>query len=103
MQLMVDGQQCRALIDTGCTDNIIHSLMCTQWRAESITVTTISGDPFVCSGKGTVRVQTPTGQCADVEVLVVEEKTMGADMVVGMSGITALGAWVWFPISLWVP
>ena len=91
MELQVNGRQCRVLIDTGCTDNIVYSPVCTQWRPERVTVTTISGDPFTCSGKGTVAVQTPSGQHADVEVLVVSERPMGADMIIGMAGIAALG------------
>ena len=86
MELQVNGRQCRVLIDTGCTDNIVYSPVCTQWRPERVTVTTISGDPFTCSGKGTVAVQTPSGQHADVEVLVVSERPMGADMIIHRHG-----------------
>ena len=91
MQLWIDGQPCRALIDTGCTDNIVHAAYCKRWRPQSVTVTTISGDPFACCGKGNVTVETPTGQSAEIEVLVVSAPPMGVDAIVGMSGIAALG------------
>ena len=36
-------------------------------------------------------VETPTGRCAALDVLVVDQRPLGADMVLGMSGISALG------------
>ena len=54
-------------------------------------VTTISGGELMCSGVGSVVVQAPTGHCASLEVLVVEKRPLGVDLVLGVAGITALG------------
>ena len=91
MQLRVDGKACRVLIDTGSTDTIVFASFCARWRPRRIDVTTISGGSLRCLGVGSVDVETPTGRCAALDVLVVDQRPLGADMVLGMSGISALG------------
>ncbi|XP_043229476.1 uncharacterized protein LOC122385340 [Amphibalanus amphitrite] len=61
------------------------------WRRRVVRVTTISGDDLKCSGIGSVTVEAPTGHRAALETLVVEERPLGVDMVLGVSGISALG------------
>ena len=51
----------------------------------------MSGEPFYCSGTGTVTVSTATGQSAELDVLVMEDRPMGVDAVIGVPGISALG------------
>ena len=51
----------------------------------------MSGDPFQCSGVGSASVETVSGQRAVVDVLVVHERPMGVEMVLGITGISALG------------
>ena len=91
MLLKVDGRICRALIDTGSTDTIIFAPLCARWRPRRIDVTTISGGCLPCRGVGSVEVETPTGRRAVLEALVVDQRPLGADMVLGMSGIGVLG------------
>ncbi|XP_043240078.1 uncharacterized protein LOC122390810 [Amphibalanus amphitrite] len=90
-RLHVDGRECSVLIDTGSTDTIIYAPFCAQWRRRVVRVTTISGDDLKCSGIGSVTVEAPTGHRAALETLVVEERPLGVDMVLGVSGISALG------------
>ncbi|KAF0307097.1 hypothetical protein FJT64_021512 [Amphibalanus amphitrite] len=90
-RLHVDGRECTVLIDTGSTDTIIYAPFCAQWRRRVVRVTTISGDDLKCSGIGSVTVEAPTGHRAALETLVVEERPLGVDMVLGVSGISALG------------
>ena len=87
----VDGSACRALVDSGCTDNLVHASVCRPWRRQRTTVTTMSGDSFSCSGVGRALVRTATSQSAEVDVLVLESRPMGVDMVLGITGISALG------------
>ena len=54
-------------------------------------VTTMSGDRFECGGVGRVCVETTSGQRAELDVLVTSERPMGVEMVLGITGITALG------------
>ncbi|KAF0308752.1 hypothetical protein FJT64_020068 [Amphibalanus amphitrite] len=90
-RLHVDGRECTVLIDTGSTDTIIYAPFCAQWRRRVVRVTTISGDDLKCSGIGSVTVEAPTGHRAALETLVVDERPLGVDMVLGVSGISALG------------
>ncbi|XP_043226567.1 uncharacterized protein LOC122383837 [Amphibalanus amphitrite] len=90
-QLRVAGRECRAIVDSGCTENLVFAPYCSDWRKERVRVTSMSGDPFYCDGVGKVAVETASGQAAVVDVLVMREKPLGAEMVIGVSGISALG------------
>lgn len=91
VQLLVDSKWCRTLVDTGCTDIIVHAECCAQWRPQTTNITTISGGLFQCVGVGRVTLETPTGQRAEVWALVAREKPLGVDVVLGIAGISALG------------
>ena len=49
-RLLVNGVNCDALIDTGCTKCIVHAPLCSQWTRESANVTTVSGERYQCMG-----------------------------------------------------
>ena len=51
----------------------------------------MSGDPFFSSGVGTLRLRAFSGQSADVAVLLLDDKPMGIEMVLGVPAISALG------------
>ena len=89
--VLVDGNRCRALVDSGCTENLVHASVCRAWRRQRTAVMTTSGEPFYCSGTGTVTVSTSTGQSAELDVLVMEDRPMGVDAVIGVPGISVLG------------
>ena len=91
VDMMVDGHRCRALVDTGCTENLVHKSVCRVWRPRRTAVTSMSGDPFFASGVGKVLLSTCSGQSAEVNVLVLDEKPMGIEMVLGVPSISALG------------
>ena len=82
---------CRALVDTGCTDNIVYEACCAQWQPRAVKVTTMTGDMFRCNGTGSVDVMTADGQRARMEVLVVDKRPLGVELILGMSGIARLG------------
>ena len=90
-RLHVDGRECTVLIDTGSTDTIIYAQLCAHWRPRLVRVTTTSGDELRCSGVSSVTVEAPTGHRASLEALVVEQRPLGVDMVLGVAGISALG------------
>ncbi|XP_043222134.1 uncharacterized protein LOC122381710 [Amphibalanus amphitrite] len=85
----------RQMIRAGCrADGLDLSSVLARaraWRRRVVRVTTISGDDLKCSGIGSVTVEAPTGHRAALETLVVEERPLGVDMVLGVSGISALG------------
>ncbi|XP_043211053.1 uncharacterized protein LOC122375611 [Amphibalanus amphitrite] len=84
-------RQCRALVDSGCTENLVYKSVCEAWRPQRTAVTSMSGDPFFSSGVGTVQLRTCSGQSANVSVLVLDDKPMGVEMVLGVPAISALG------------
>ena len=79
------------LIDTGSTDNIAYSGCCRAYHSRRTTVRTMSGDPFTCCGVGNVNVRVPNGASAQLKVLIIDRPPLGLDMILGMSGISALG------------
>lgn len=91
VQLLVNGRRCQVLVDTGSTETIVHASCCMRWQPRITSVTTISGDTFRCTGVGEVSVETPAGLCARLEALVVSQPPLGADVVLGIAGIEALG------------
>ena len=50
MQLLLNGVNCDALIDTGCTKCIVHASLCSRWTRENVSVTTVSGERYKCLG-----------------------------------------------------
>ena len=51
----------------------------------------MSGDPFYCDGAGKVAVETAAGQAAVVHMLVMGEKPLGVELIIGVSGKSAQG------------
>ena len=78
-------------MDTGCTDTLVYAGRCQDWSPRTVKMTTISGDQLQCCGTGSIEVKT-TDRRVKLEVLVVPERPLGVDIVLGMNGITALGA-----------
>ena len=91
VDVIVDGHRCRALVDSDCTENLVHKSVCRTWRPQQTAVTSLSGDPLLASGIGRVQLSTHSGQSAEVRVLVLDEKPMGIEMVLGVPSISALG------------
>ena len=79
------------LVDTGSTDNIMYSGCCPEYRPRRTVVRTMSGEPFTCCGVSDVHVRVPGGASAQLSVLVIDRHPLGLDMILGMSGISALG------------
>ena len=87
----MDGRQCSALIDTGSTENIVYAPFCAQWTPRQVRVTTISGGVLECCGTGSAVVEVSGGSRATLEIVVVNRRPLGVDMVLGVAGISALG------------
>ena len=79
------------MVDSGCTDNIIYQSYCERFVKRSVSVTTVGGERLTCDGVGRVVVETPSGQRAEVSVLVLSRRPLGVDLILGMGGISALG------------
>ena len=90
VRLAVDGVSCEALVDTGCTKSIAHVSLCSNWRRQVVSVTTLSGEWHQCEGTGKVHVQLPSGAAVSVDVLVVASRPLNFDFILGMNGVEAL-------------
>lgn len=89
--LWVDGRRCQALVDTGCTDTVVHQVRCTHWDPQRTQLVTLGRNAISCSGRGYVKIQLNEGSQANVEVLTVKDAPLGFDVILGMNGICALG------------
>ncbi len=90
IRLIVDGVNCDALVDTGCTQCIAHVSVCSRWTRGNVSVRTVSGEHYLCMGTGVVQVQLLSGVSVSVSVLVVSSKPLNFDFILGMNGIGAL-------------
>ena len=90
MQLLVNGVNCDALVDTGCTKCIVHASLCSRWTRENVNVTTVSGERYKCLGTSEVQIQLHSGASVTVSALVVSFKPLNYDFILGMNCVMAL-------------
>ena len=88
--MWVNERRCRALVDSGCTDTLIYEGCCDRWVPRSVAMTTVNGGTLRCSGVADVAIECQ-GKRVMLAALVVPNRPLGMDLVLGMSGITALG------------
>ncbi|KAF0297012.1 hypothetical protein FJT64_005559 [Amphibalanus amphitrite] len=88
--ISVDGRKCRALVDTGCTDTLVHAGACSDWSPRPVNMMTVNGGTLRCLGIAEITVQHRENR-ASLTALVVPDRPLGMDVVLGMSGIVALG------------
>ena len=90
-RLSVGGVKCEALVDTGCSQGVVHQSVCRRWNRRPVSVLTVSGGRYWCEGSGVACVQLQCGESVMVDVLVVARKPLGFEFILGMNGIRALG------------
>ena len=90
-RLSVNGCERMVLIDTGCSRSIVHASVCVNWKRQRENIFTVSGERSECDGVGQVSVELEDGTKAVFSALVVREKPLGLDLILGMDGIEALG------------
>ena len=90
-RLSVDGVKCEALVDTGCSQCVVHQSVCRRWNRRPVSVLTVSGGRYWCEGSGVACVQLQCGESVMVDVLVVARKPLGYEFILGMNGIRSLG------------
>ena len=90
VKLTIGQRECRALVDTGCTDTLVHAGACRTWEPRHVSMATVNGGTLNCVGVTQLTV-TYHGVCAELVALVVRDRPLGVDMVLGMSGIVAMG------------
>ena len=90
MPITVNGQPCRALVDTGCEETVVYVGCVRQWEKRETNMTAVNGSVVKCCGWADVCLEAQ-GRRAAVRAVVVEERLMGVDVLLGMTGVEALG------------
>lgn len=70
---------------------IVSARLCRVWKKRKIRVTTISSETHACHKTGVVRICANTGNFADIEALLVHEKPLNSNLLLGYDAIKALG------------
>ena len=86
----MNGQVCRALVDTGCSKTIVFVGHCKEWRHQEVIMVTVSGDAWTCAGTATVQLGVAGAPRVCVEANVTKTKPLEYDCILGMD---AIGAW----------
>ena len=87
VSVQVEGVQCLALIDTGCSQSIDSVNHFQGWSSLSGEIRIIDSMSWVCCGVGAVSIVTNGGNHAKVNVLVPHEKPLGYDLLIGIDTI----------------
>ena len=90
MSIMVNGRPCYALVDTGCEETVIYEGCAPEWERRETNMTAVNGSVVRCCGMADVRLEVQ-GRRAAVRAVVVDERLMGVDVLLGMTGVEALG------------
>lgn len=72
VQVFVDGVECTALVDSGCSQTLVSKTVCRCWKQEEVGVLTADGKTLKCRGYGKIKLGVEQIQPMTVEVLVVE-------------------------------
>ena len=91
MKVHVDGQECTALIDSGCSQTLGSKAVCRFWKRKSAGVLTADGRTLNCRGSGKIKVEVGRVPAVDIEVLVVDKQPLGFDLLLGIDAIKLLG------------
>lgn len=89
IMVTVNGRECQALVDTGCTSSLVKSEHVAWWNGESNMVA-FDGHSVKCRGVSTVPLVV-AGVRFLMTMTVVDEIVGGIDAVIGMDAIQRLG------------
>ena len=90
MRLMVNGRLCHALVDTGCEETVVFAGLTPDWEECEADMMAVNGSAVRCCGKANVCLEVQ-GRRVTVRAVVVRERLMGLDVLLGMTGVEALG------------
>ena len=89
--IYINGTQCLAIGDTGCSRMFVDTDRCWSLRRAVVDIMTIGGMSHSCCGVGMVIVATEGGNSAKISILEVRGKPLGYDLLLGIDAIRALG------------
>ena len=91
MKVRVDGQECTALIDSGCSQMLVSKVVCRFWKRKSAGVLTADRRTLNCRGYGKIKVEVGHVPAVDIEALVVDKQLLGFDLLLGIDAIKEHG------------
>ena len=87
----INGRDCRAMVDCGCTKTLVHKDWCDEWQRKDVEMLTIAEAKFKCLGIATIRMQTMGGLSTEMGVNVMGTKPFGYQCILGLDAIRRLG------------
>uniref|UniRef100_A0A5S6QMY9 RNase H domain-containing protein n=1 Tax=Trichuris muris TaxID=70415 RepID=A0A5S6QMY9_TRIMR len=91
VRLRINGVERSALVDTGCSTCVAHAATCKNWERRRVSMITVDGREMKCQGSGDVSLELRDGTRVKVEAIMVDDRPLGFDFVLGMNAILALG------------
>ena len=91
MKVHVDGQECKVLIDSECSQTLVSKDVCRFWKRKSPGVLTADGRALNGQGYGRIKVEVGQVPAVDIEALVVDKQLLGFDLLLGIDTIKELG------------
>ena len=91
MKVHVHGQECTALIDSGCSQTLVSKAICHFWKWKSAGVLTADGRTLNCWGYSKIKVEVGQVPAVDIEALVVDKQLLGFNLLLRIDAIKELG------------
>ena len=89
--VQIDGVRCTALVDTGCTQTLVHKSCCQTWKKKQVPLLVVGGSLSMCCGESVVQIGIDNGPSVTVRGLVVDGDLLGYDLLLGLNAIRQLG------------
>ena len=91
MKVRVDGRECNALIDSGCSQTLVSKSVCRFLKRKSAGVLTADGRTLNCRGYGKIKVEVDRVPAVKIEALVVDKQLLGFDLLLVIDAIKLVG------------
>ena len=90
MKVRVDGLECTALIDSGCSQTLVSKTVCRFRKQKSAGVLTADKN-IELPGYSKIKVEVGQVPAVDIEALVLDKQLLGFDLLLGIDAIKELG------------
>ena len=91
IKVQIDGVDRTALVDSGCSSSVVSGSICQPKRQKRTTILTAGGKCLFSHGVGSITLKVTNRNLLKTDVLVVNSKPLGFDLLLGMDVIKELG------------
>ena len=92
IRVLVDGYQCMALVDTGCSKTLMSTSVCHYGKFQNIDILTADGKILRCHRTSQVDLVVDCMHPLHLEVIVIKGKLLGFNLLLGFDTIKRLGS-----------